>query len=304
VAGFASTGNRPIYRRSAAGLRFSVYAIISLALMYLDQQQQWSAKLRYGIQAASYPMQLIASSPVRSWRWFADAASTRNALRTENEQLRTNQRTLQLGQLRLQALEAENQQLRALTAALPPLISKSMLAEVIKVDTTPLRQRLVINKGANDGIAINQVAVDGKGILGQVAFVGPYSAEVILLTDPEHAMPVQVTRNQLRSVAEGSGRVDQLLLPYLATNADVKSGDVLVSSGLGGVFPAGLPVATIVGVSRSANQLLAQVTATPLARMDGARELMLIEFNTANPAAPVTDAQLLAPAITVLSTGK
>jgi rod shape-determining protein MreC len=304
VAGFASTGNRPIYRRSAAGLRFSIYAIISLTLMYLDQQQQWSAKLRYGMQAASYPMQLIASAPVRSWRWLTDAAATRNALRIENEQLLGNQRVLQLGQLRLQALEAENQQLRALHAALPPLISKSLLAEVIKVDTTPLRQRLVINKGTNDGVAINQVAVDGTGILGQVAYAGPYSAEIILLTDPEHAMPVQVTRNQLRSVAEGSGRVDQVLLPYLVANADVKDGDVLVSSGLGGVFPAGLPVATIVGISRSANQLLAQITATPLARMDGAREVMLIEFNAANPAAPVTDAQLLAPTTAAASTGK
>jgi rod shape-determining protein MreC len=295
VAGFASTGNRPIYGRSAAGLRFTIFAIISVVLMYLDQRQQWSARLRYGLQAAAYPVQLIAASPARGWRWLSDAAATRDSLRAENLQLRTNQQTLQLSQLRLQALEAENLQLRGLKSALPQLVRKSLLAEVISVETTLVRQRLIINKGTRDGVFLNQVALDATGILGQVASVGPWSAEIILLTDPEHALPVQVTRNQLRSVAVGSGRVDQVLLPFLAVNADVKSGDMLISSGLGGVFPAGLPVAKVIGVSRAPNQLLAQITAAPTSQADRVREVLLVEFDAANAATPVTDPQLLNP---------
>ena len=302
MVGFASTGNRPIYGRSAAGLRFTIYAIFSVVLMYLDQRQQWSARMRYGLQAAAYPVQLVAASPLRAWHWLQDASATRSDLRTENAQLKSSQQSMQMALLRLQALEAENLQLRGLRAAMPPLVRKSQLAEVISIDTTLLRQRLIINKGARDGVVLNQVALDGNGILGQVASVGPWSAEIILLTDPEHAMPVQVTRNQLRSVAVGSGRVSQLILPYLAVNSDVKSGDLLVSSGLGGVFPAGMPVARVVGVSRAANQLLAQITATPIAQADRVREVMLIEIDPANPAAPVKDPQLLAPATAVVAT--
>jgi rod shape-determining protein MreC len=135
-------------------------------------------------------------------------------------------------------------------------------------------------------VHVNQPVVDGAGVLGQVAHVGPWSSEVILITDPEHALPVQITRTGLRTIAVGSGNADELLLTYLAANSDVKSGDELVSSGLGGVFPAGFPVGHITGVRREANQLLAQVRAAPQAGIDRAREVMLIEFNPANPAAP------------------
>ena len=177
--------------------------------------------------------------------------------------------------LRQQALEQENAQLRELQAALPPLIKKWLVAEVIGVDSGTLRQRLIINKGAHQGVQFNEPVVDGSGILGQVAHIGPWSSEVILITDPEHAIPVQVARNGLRTIAVGSGNTDELLLPYLAANSDVKSGDLLTSSGLGGVFPAGYPVGRITGVRREANQLLAQVRAAPQAKVDRTREVML-----------------------------
>jgi rod shape-determining protein MreC len=195
-----------------------------------------------------------------------------------------------LAQLRLQSLEAENQQLRGLRAALPPLISKQLLAEVISVETNPLRQRLIINKGKRDGVQRNQVAVDAYGIVGQVTNVGPWSSEIILISDPEHGLPVQVVRNQLRSVAEGAGRSGELVLPFLAVNSDVKAGDILVTSGLGGVFPAGFPVARVTGVVREPEQLVAQVRAVPLAQLRDAREILLIQFNAANPAAPAAEA--------------
>ncbi len=287
MAGFGTSIGRPIYGRGpSAGLRFTVYAILSLTLMHLDQQAHWSQRIRYGLEAAAYPVQVAVNSPLAAWHWMTDSFSTRGMLRAQNTQLRTQLQELQLAMLRHQALEQENAQLRELHGALPPLIKKWLVAEVIGVDPGILRQRLIINKGRHQGVQLNEPVVDSSGILGQVAHIGPWSAEVILITDPEHAIPVQVARNGLRTIAVGAGNTDELLLPYLAANSDVKSGDLLTSSGLGGVFPAGYPVGHITGVRREANQLLAQVRAAPQARVDRTREVMLIEFDPSNPAAP------------------
>ena len=287
MAGFGTSIGRPIYGRGPSpGLRFTVYAILSLTLMHLDQGARWSERIRYGLEAAAYPVQVAVNSPLAAWHWMTDSFSTRSTLRAQNQQLHSQIQQLQLAMLRQQALEQENAQLRKLQAALPPLIKKWLVAEVIGVDSGILRQRLIINKGGHQGVQLNEPVVDSSGILGQVAHVGPWSSEVILITDPEHAIPVQVARNGLRTIAVGAGNTDELLLPYLAANSDVKSGDLLTSSGLGGVFPAGYPVGHITGVRREANQLLAQVRAEPQAKVDRTREVLLIEFDPANPAAP------------------
>jgi rod shape-determining protein MreC len=255
--------------------------------MYLDQRAGWSARLRYGLQAAAYPVQVAVNSPAAAWHWMTGSLATRTSLQADNIRMHTELQALQLELLRQRSLEQENAQLRELHETLPPLVKKWLVAEVIGVESGTLRQRLIINKGLRDGVHVNQPVVDGAGVLGQVAHVGPWSSEVILITDPEHALPVQITRTGLRTIAVGSGNADELLLTYLAANSDVKSGDALVSSGLGGVLPAGYPVGHITGVRREANQLLAQVRAAPQAGIDRAREVMLIEFNPANPAAPV-----------------
>jgi rod shape-determining protein MreC len=287
VAGFGTSVGRPIYGRGPSpGLRFTVYALLSLVLMYLDQRARWSERLRYGLQSVAYPVQAAVNSPAAAWHWLTGSLATRNNLRAQNLQLHAEVQSLQLELLRARALEQENAQLRELHRTLPPLVRKWLVAEVIGVDSGTLRQRLIINKGLHDGVHVNQPVVDGSGVMGQVAHVGPWSSEVILITDPEHALPVQITRTGLRTIAVGSGNADELLLTYLAANSDVKSGDELVSSGLGGVFPAGYPVGHITGVRREANQLLAQVRAAPQAGIDRAREVMLIEFDPANPAAP------------------
>ena len=287
MAGFGTSVGRPIYGRGPSpGLRFTVYALLSLTVMYLDQRARWSQRLHYGLEAAAYPVQVAVNSPAAALHWLTDSFSTRNMLRAQNLQLHRQVQALQLALLRQQALERENAQLRELRVALPALVKKWQVAEVIGVEAVPLRQRLIINKGAHDGVHINQPVVDGSGVLGQVAHVGPWSSEVILITDPEHAIPVQITRSGLRTIAVGSGNADELLLTYLAVNSDVKSGDLLVSSGLGGVFPAGYPVGRITGVRREPSQLVAQVQAEPAGRIDRAREVMLIDFDSASPAAP------------------
>ena len=291
MAGFGTSVSRPLYGRGPSpGLRFFFYALLAALLMYLDQRGNWGGRLRYSLMAAAYPIQAAVNSPSAAWQWLTESSRARTQLRIENAALRARQRELELALMRQQALQQENAELRGLHAALPPLAKRWQLAEVINVETDPLRQRLVINKGSRDGVRRNQAVIDAAGILGQVARVGPWSAEVILITDPEHALPVQIARNGLRTIAVGSGSPDQLVLPYLAVNSDVKSGDELRSSGLGGVFPAGYPVARVIGVRREARQLLAQVQAEPLARVDRAREVMLVDFDPAHPAAPVAAA--------------
>jgi rod shape-determining protein MreC len=288
MAVFGTEVDRPLYGRGPSpGLRFTVYAILAVVLMYYDQHGHWEQRLRYALEAAAYPVQVVVNSPSAAWGAVTQTFRDRAALRAENERLRARERELELQLMREAALEQENAELRGLRASLlPSLIKRSILAEIISVETNPLRQRVVINKGARDGVSLNQAVVDGNGILGQVSRLGPWSAEIILVTDPEHAIPVAITRNSLRSIAVGSGNSGELLLPYLAINSDVKSGDMLVSSGLGGVFPAGLPVARISGVRRESNQLLAQVRAQPLANIDRDREVILLEFEPTHPDAP------------------
>src|ERR1700734_916049 len=284
---FGPDVDRPLYGRGpSAGPRFTVYAILSIVLMYYDQHGHWVQRLHFALDAAAYPVQVAVSSPRTAWNWVAQIFQTRDALRAENKRLHDQVLALEMSVVRQDALEQENAELRGLRAALPPFIKQWRLAEIISVETDPLRQRVVINKGAADGVLVNQAVVDGSGVLGQVARVGPWSAEVILVTDPEHAIPVVITRNSLRSIAVGSGNSGELLLPYLAVNSDIKSGDLLVTSGLGGVFPAGLPVARISGVHRETNQLLAQVRAQPLASIERDREVILLEFEAAHPDAP------------------
>jgi rod shape-determining protein MreC len=287
VAALDGDLDRPLYGRGPSpGLRFTLYALLSIVLMYYDRHGQVVHRIRYGLQAITYPIQVAVSTPSVAWQWLTASLQTRDALRAENAQLRGQLRELELKSMRQDALEQENTQLRDLRASLPPLIKHWQLAQIIDVETDPLRQRIVIDKGARDGVHANQAVVDAHGILGQTDRVGPWSSEVLLVTDPEGAIPVQLTRNGLRTIAVGSGNDGELVLPYLASNADIRSGDLLVTSGLGGVYPAGFPVGRVIGVGRESNELPAQVRAAPVADMERDREVLLLEFSADNPAAP------------------
>src|SRR5580693_3319913 len=256
--------------------------------MYLDQRQHYLERVRYMLGAAAYPIQLAVNSPPAAWRWTRESFETREELRNENARLRAAQRDLELRAMRYEALARENGELRGLAAALPPVAERWLPAEIVSIQLSSLRQRLLINRGAANGVFKGQAVLDDKGLIGQTTHVGPWSADVILITDPEHAVPVRIERTGLRTIAVGAADTTTLALPYVPANADIKSGDLLVTSGLGGVFPEGYPVAKVTEVHRDAVQPLAQVRAAPLAHLDTDSEVMLVWFRADHPAAPAT----------------
>lgn len=270
--------------------------------MFYDQKGGWLDTARYGLQAAIYPLQLAVNSPSAAWRWLDESFTTRETLQAEVDRLREDLRIQQLITLRQTALEKENATLRGLNAMLPNVIEKRLVGEVISLEVSTLRQRLVVNRGGTHGVHKAQAVVSGGGVLGQVFRIGPFSSEIILITDAEHALPVQVVRSGVRTIALGTGRSTSLELPYVPQNYDVKAGDLLVTSGLGRVFPFGLPVARVTKVERDPTQPLAQIHAVPLASIESDREVLFIWERANHPAATATPEALAVEAAPAVKT--
>ncbi|MBS1199589.1 MAG: cell shape-determining protein MreC [Proteobacteria bacterium] len=282
---------------------------MAIALMVADQRQQYLTVVRAWLSVAAYPFHWAVDAPFSALRYASDALATRSTLQEENERLAVENRELKLTLMRFDALEQENHRLREARAGSARVAARSIVAEILKVDLDPNRQRVIVNKGTRDGVFVGQAALDASGVFGQVTRAGPVSAEVILISDPEHAIPVQINRTGARTIAVGLGQTGQLLLPYLPRNADIAEGDLVVSSGLGGVFPPGYPVARVAEVHRDPSEPLLSVGAIPLAQLDRDPEVMLIWFDNrivepdagaapegAPPAAPDAGGGTLAPA--------
>ena len=289
MAVFGSGASRSFGGRGPSfGFRFFCYALFSVALMFYDQKGGWLDTARYGLQAAIYPLQLAVNSPSAAWRWLRESFATRESLQQQVDMLREQLRIQQVITLRQSALQAENSRLRNLNGILPEVIEKRLVGEVISVEVSSLRQRLLINRGGRSGVYKSQPVITGEGVLGQVFRTGPFSSEIILITDAEHALPVTVLRSGVRTIAIGTGRSTALELPYVPQNYDVKVGDLLVTSGLGPVFPYGLPVGRVTQVTRDPAEPLAQIQAVPLAQIEGDREVLFIWSRPGHPAAPAS----------------
>lgn len=287
---YAGGLNNPTARDSAPGPRFFFFAVLSIVLMYFDQRDGWGQRIRYVLQAAAYPIQVAVGSPRQLWNATTELFETRGSLRDENARLVTRERELGLAAMRFEALEQENARLRALTGSLPPLVTKSQLADVVSADFGKQRQRVVIDKGDSAGLYRSQPVVDASGLVGQIVRLGPWSAEVMLITDPGHAVPVEILRTGTRSIAVGNGNESELELPLLPATTDVKVGDVIVTSGLGGVFPAGLPVGTVTESRRDPDEILLQVRVKPRASLTQDHQVIALWFDPDHPAAPVNPA--------------
>jgi len=257
--------------------RLLALVVLSIALMTIDHRQHQLENVRAALSVVIYPLQWLIDLPGSTGEWFRESLSTRRALQEENAGLRTQQLVLNTQLQKFEALEAENIRLRALLDSSFQVSERPMLiAELLSVDMDPYRHQVEINKGSLDRLYEGQPVLDSQGIMGQLIHVGPFTATAMLITDPGHAIPVQINRTGLRTIALGSGSIDRLDLPHIPTNADVKVGDLLVSSGLGGRFPPGYPVADVVAVGQDPGDTFATVIARPRARLDRSREVLLV----------------------------
>ncbi len=265
----------------ALGLRLIVLAILSAGVMVADHRQHHLAVVRDWMSAAVYPLQWAVQAPLTAWDAIRDSFASRARIEADNVVLAADNLVLRLKLMRFESLEQENERLRSARASSSRIVQRTLVAEIVRVDLDPFRQRVLVNKGSRDGVFRGQSALDANGIFGQVTRAGPVSAEIILISDPEHAIPVQVNRTGARSIALGTGRSGLLSLPYLPQNAEVVVGDLLVSSGLGGVYPPGYPVARVTAVTRDPGQPLLAVDAEPLAALDRDPEVLLVWFDSA-----------------------
>ena len=288
----APDSDQRAFHEPSPGPRLVIICVVSIALMVLDNQNQTLQSVRSILGTAVYPIRVLISTPATFGRWLSESFSTRGTLVDENLEL-NEQILVQSARLqRLAALEAENVRLRALLDSTAKVGDRVLIAEVMSVDMNPFRHQIVINKGSSDDVYVGQALIDAQGIIGQVTRDQVYSAEALLITDVDHALPVELLRNRLRTIAVGTGDLGRLSLPYLPRNADVVEGDLLVTSGLGGTFPPGYPVGTVSAITSDSGQQFLAIDAEPAAALNRIREVLLIwtePTGVAPPADELTD---------------
>jgi rod shape-determining protein MreC len=282
----------PFFRRGPAPLvRLVFFASLSFALLVLDARFKYAETLRSYFALAAYPIQQAATAPSQFAARMSAFFATHGALQRENADLRARLIASSPNALRYEAAEAELAQLRRINAAQERLGLKSTPIEVLYSGRDPFSRKLLVDKGSADGIKPGQAVIDDTGVVGQVTRVHPKVSEVTLLTDKDQAIPVQVVRNGLRAVAFGSGSPGSLELRFMAANADIQNGDKLVTSGIDGTYPAGLPVATVVRIERDAVQAFARILLQPAGGDEKNRYLLTLSSETSLPAYPVEAVQ-------------
>lgn len=263
-------------RIPALGARAFALLLLSLLLMFLDHRDNHLDTVRNAISAAVYPMRIIVAAPVNFWAWASDLSKSKKELQTENSRLRAEILLTAARLQRLTSLEAENNRLRDFLEARRRVQDEVRVVTIMAVDANPFKHNIVLDLGSSQGVYAGQAIINADGIIGVVMEAGPLTSDAILISDPGHALLVEVNRNGLRTLAYGTGEFGRLDLPGLPNNADIRTGDLLVTSGLGGTFPSGYPVAVVDMVTRIPQDAFAEVTATPTAALDQMREVMLI----------------------------
>ncbi|MCZ6667616.1 MAG: rod shape-determining protein MreC [Gammaproteobacteria bacterium] len=252
-------------------------AIVSIVLMFVDQRFNHLEVVRSNISVALTPLRYLVSLPAHTGNWASEWFTSFRDLVNENSNLKADSRILNARLQKMQVLQAENTRLRNLLGSSAKVADEVIVAELLSVDQNPYRQLIEINKGTLDGVEIGQAVIDAYGVMGQVIHVNQHTSTTILISDPEHAIPVQFIRNGMRSVAFGNGSSDQLELRYLPATADIRINDELVTSGLGGRFPADYPVATVVAINEDLIHGFVSVLVKPQARLDSSREVLIIK---------------------------
>jgi rod shape-determining protein MreC len=282
----STSGGRAL---ESLGLRFVLLVIVCLSMMLLDHRQNHLSRVRQALSIAVYPIQVLVDLPFNTYAWARSSLEERSALLGENERLRSELLDASFRLQQFDALSVENGRLRELLESTARLDDRRLVAEVLAVDLDPYRQRFVLNRGLDDDVFVGQAILDRHGVVGQVVEVGKWTSEALLITDADHAIPVVVNRNGLRTIAVGTGDQGRLRLPYLTNSADIQVGDLLVSSGLGEVFPAGYPVAQVLELHERPGQAFADIIAAPVSALDRDQEVLLVFSGDDVPGGPISD---------------
>ncbi|WP_271412178.1 rod shape-determining protein MreC [Pseudomonas sp. Q1-7] len=267
-----------------------MFAVLSAALMVVDARFDTLKPMRSQMGLVLTPFYWLADLPVRVWGGVSDQFTSRSTLIAENEKLKAEALLMQRRLQKLATLTEQNVRLRELLNSAALVDEKVLVGELIGVDPNPFTHRILIDKGEKDGVFLGQPVLDARGLMGQVVEVMPYTARVLLLTDTTHSIPVQVNRNGLRAIASGTGNPERLELRHVADTADIKEGDLLVSSGMGQRFPAGYPVATVKEVIHDSGQPFAIVRAVPTAALNRSRYMLLVFSDPRSPEERANDA--------------
>jgi rod shape-determining protein MreC len=282
----------PFFKQGpSSNARLAFFALLGISLLVVDSRTGLLNAMRQGIGTVLYPLQRTLLVPRDALSISTDYLTEIHRLRAENSELKRIETANARQLLQVEQLAQENRQLRELTGARDRTAVRSVVAEVLYDTRDPFTRKLVLDKGLQHGVGIGQPVVDAQGVVGQVTRVFPLSAELTLLTDRNMTIPVQVQRNGLRAIASGGPQPGRMELRYMSVNADLKEGDVVATSGLDSLYPAGLPVGRIVTIERSRTGNFAQVLVEPLAGVDRSRLLLvLLVDRTGQPPPPPPEA--------------
>jgi rod shape-determining protein MreC len=265
-----------IVRRPGATYTLILLVIVSITVMILDQQTDTLRRARLAGSVLVMPIHMVAEAPTRFSDWMVERMLGRVDYHDLYVDLRRESLELRVRLAQLESVELENRRLRRLLSASRRATDDVLLAELVEVSLEPFTQQVLINRGAASSVYEGQPVLDPNGVLGQVTRVGVYRSAVSLITDSGQAVPVQVRRNGLRCIVYGTGRSGLLKVPYLDRNADIRRDDILISSGMGGHFPRGYPVARVTDVTVDVNEPFLGVSAVPVAALDYGREVLLV----------------------------
>jgi len=264
-----------------------LYGLLAVVLMAMDHRGNYVQRVRSAAGHAAEPVYHLVAWPVSALRNMFSQFQSRRALREENSELSQRLLAQQAALQRLDTLEEENRRLRNLFQGAESQPYEYRFAELVGVALDPFSHQVLIDRGSGDGVQVGQAVIDGLGVMGQVEDVQLHYSRVRLISDPSHALPVQFNRSGLRAVAYGMGETNRLNVPNVPREADVRKGDLIVTSGLGNRFPGGYPVATVSLIDREEGQTFARVEAAPLAALDRGREVLLISVAEPAEIAPV-----------------
>lgn len=255
--------------------------------MFVDSRfKSVTDPVRYRLNGLFTPVYELMSWPGRFSEWAVDNSMSAEAVREENQYLKSQLLVLSGRLQKFSELAAENSRLRGLIDSTIVVDGRVMIAEIVGVDPDPFRHIMLINKGADEGIYAGQTVLDARGIMGQIIEVGPRTSRAMLIADREHALPVRIARNGIRAIAAGTGDIDRMVLQYVPESADVKAGDLLLSSGLGLRFPAGYPVGVVSKVTKTGSSEFADIQLKPVAELDRSRHVLLLFSRPARVQAP------------------